>query len=416
MEGAARRFSSPPTALRQGPRGESDGPTVLYLDHVARWSGAEIALARLLAALDGRVTGHVLLGEDGELARRLERIPGVSVEVLAMDPELRDTRRAEIGIGRLRVRRLVSTARYVLLLRRRLHELKPDLVHTNSLKSALLGGLAGRLAGVPVLWHVRDRIAEDYLPRPAVWLVRVAARLLPTAVVANSASTLSTLPRRVPGAVLYNPVVPDIAPEPSVGSPKAERPLRVGVVGRLAEWKGQHVFLRAFAEAFPVGPEEAWLIGSAMFGETTYERSLRELADQLEITDRVVWRGFRDDVAAELAELDVLVHCSTTPEPFGQVIVEGMAAGLPVIAAAAGGPLEIISPGVDGFLTPPGDVAALAQAMRELADDPQRRIQLGEAARRSSQRFSPSAAADRIESVYLGILGCVPSASGLPVR
>ena len=301
---------------------------MVYVDHVARWSGGEVALARLLEALKGQVQAHVILGEDGELVAALEAIDGVTVEVMPMDEGLRDTRRGQVVPGRLPLRTATTLARYVWRLRRRLRELKPDLVHTNSLKAALYGGLAGRLAGVPVLWHVRDRIADDYLPRPAVRLVRLASRWIPTAVVTNSVNTLSTLPAGIRASVLYNPVVPDIAPAPAPPRQAVDRPLRVGVLGRLAEWKGQHVFLEAFAKAFPDGREEAWLVGSAMFGETEYEERLRVLAATLGIADRVVWRGFRDDVDAELRELDILVHCSVTPEPFGQVVVEGMAAGL----------------------------------------------------------------------------------------
>lgn len=373
---------------------------VVYLDHVARWSGGEIALARLLEALDGDVEAHVILGEDGDLVAALEAIDGVTVEVLPMEAGLRDTRRGQVVPGRLPFRTLSMLTRYVWTLRGRLRELRPDLVHTNSLKSALYGGVAARLARVPVLWHVRDRIADDYLPRPAVRLVRLASRWIPNAVVTNSVSTLGTLPAGVRASVLYNPVVPDIAPEPAAPRPVTDRPVRVGVLGRLAEWKGQHVFLEAFARAFPDGEEQAWLVGSAMFGEESYERRLHDLADTLGIAGRVVWRGFRDDVPAELRELDVLVHCSITPEPFGQVVVEGMAAGLPVVAARAGGPLEIISEGHDGLLIEPEDVEGLADALVRLRDSAELRLSLGEAARVSSQRFSPLAAAQRISLVY----------------
>ena len=373
---------------------------MVYVDHVARWSGGEVALARLLEALKGQVQAHVILGEDGELVAALEAIDGVTVEVMPMDEGLRDTRRGQVVPGRLPLRTATTLARYVWRLRRRLRELKPDLVHTNSLKAALYGGLAGRLAGVPVLWHVRDRIADDYLPRPAVRLVRLASRWIPTAVVTNSVNTLSTLPAGIRASVLYNPVVPDIAPAPAPPRQAVDRPLRVGVLGRLAEWKGQHVFLKAFAKAFPDGREEAWLVGSAMFGETEYEERLRVLAATLGIADRVVWRGFRDDVDAELREVDILVHCSVTPEPFGQVVVEGMAAGLPVVAARAGGPLEIISHGHDGLLVEPGDADTLAEVLTMLAASPETRIALGAAARDSSRRFSPAAAAQRISLVY----------------
>lgn len=383
-----------------------DAPTVrrvVYLDHVARWSGGEIALARLLDALDGRVQAHVILAEPGDLVTALER-RGATVEVLPLDRRIRDARREDMRPRRLPVKDALLLARYVVTLRRRLRELAPDLVHTNSLKSAFYGALAARLAGVPVIWHIRDRIADDYLPTPAVRLVRAAARWLPDAVITNSASTLSTLPAGVHGRVVYNNVVADDTPARTATAASGDRPFRIGMVGRLAEWKGQHVFLAAFSRAFPDDASEAWIIGSAVFGEDAYEDHLRTLAATLGIADRVVWRGFRADIASELDEIDVLVHCSITPEPFGQVVVEGMAAGLPVIAARAGGPVEIITDGTDGLLTEPGMVAELADALQYLASSPQARAALGAASARSSRRFGPTAAAAGVEAVYDEVL------------
>jgi glycosyltransferase involved in cell wall biosynthesis len=140
-----------------------------------------------------------------------------------------------------------------------------------------------------------------------------------------------------------------------------------------------------------------------MFGEASYEAELRRLTRSLGIQDRVEFRGFREDVWAELAELDILVHCSITPEPFGQVISEGMAAGLPLVAAAAGGPADLVTDGVDGLLTPPGDPERLALALRQLADDSHLRASLSSRARRTSRKFAP----DRIAHHLLAIYGTV---------
>lgn len=386
---------------------DSERLRVVYLDHVARLSGAEIALSRLLPALRDDVDAHVILGEDGPLVQRL-RDGGATVEVLAMDERLRDVRKDTVRPGIANVIALWRTLRYVWILRKRLRELQPHMVHTNSLKAAIYGGFAGRLAGIPVVWHVRDRIAPDYLPWPAVLAVRALAMLLPTAVITNSSATRETVRWARRSSVVYNPVVPDIV-EP-VDVRRVSRTERnegyVGVVGRLAEWKGQHVFLEAFAKAFADEPRtRARLIGSAMFGEEDYEARLRRQVEDLGIADRVEFRGFREDVTAELADLSILVHCSITPEPFGQVVIEGMVSGVPVIASAAGGPAEIINDGVDGLLTPPGDVDALAEALRRLAYDRELRFRLGDAAQESAKRFSPESAATRLMAVYQSVLG-----------
>jgi glycosyltransferase involved in cell wall biosynthesis len=198
--------------------------------------------------------------------------------------------------------------------------------------------------------------------------------------------------------VTIDRVVAARSPEPATGG------IRAGIVGRLAPWKGQHIFLEAFARAFPSGDERAVIIGSAMFGEDGYGQALVDRVATLGLDGRVDFRGFRDDVVTELAQLDILVHASTIPEPFGQVVVEGMAAGLAVIAADAGGPREIVDDGVNGVLSPPGDVGTLARLLQDLASDPQRRRRLGDAGRRRAADFSPERVAAQVMTVYREVL------------
>jgi glycosyltransferase involved in cell wall biosynthesis len=368
---------------------------VVYLDHCARLSGGEIALARMLAALRHDVQAHVILGEDGPIVEQLEAA-GARVEVLAMSADLRDTRKDDVTAGGLSAGAVRDLGRYAVRLTSRLRALRPDLVHTNSLKASLYGGVCGRAARVPVLWHVRDRIATDYLPRPAVTMVRGLSRVLPSVVVVNSRSTGQTLPRS--STVVYD-VVADDAPA-AARRPRADGTLVVGMLGRLAEWKGQHVFLDAFAEAARGRRMTARLIGSAMFGEDEYEARLRAQVARLGIEDQVEFRGFRPDVAAELAELDVVVHASISPEPFGQVVIEAMAARRPVIAADAGGPSEVVHDGVDGLLVRPADVAGYAAAIARLADDGELRARLAEAGQRTSAGYRPAAVAEQMLAVY----------------
>jgi glycosyltransferase involved in cell wall biosynthesis len=377
---------------------------VVFVGHVARLSGGEIALARLLPALRADVDLHVILGEDGPVVERLRRF-GITAEVLPMPARLRDVRKDRIRASGLDLLALVRLPGYVRRLRRRIRALDADIVHTNTLKAALYGGLAARLAGVPAVWHVRDRIAVDYLPRGAVVLVRTASRILPSAIIANSQSTLDALPSMVRSRVLYNPiVVPDSVEQPAERPASTEHELTVGVVGRLAPWKGQNVFLDAFAAAFAGSPVRARIVGSALFGEDDYERSLREQTAQLGIADQVEFRGFREDVWAELAEIDILVHCSVTPEPFGQVVLEAMAARVPAIAARAGGPAELITDEVDGLLTAPGDVDELASALRRLHDDPELRQALASAGKKRSLEFTPERTAAQLLAVYRQIV------------
>jgi glycosyltransferase involved in cell wall biosynthesis len=277
-------------------------------------------------------------------------------------------------------------------------------VHTNSLKSGLYGSIAARMARVPVIWHLHDRLADDYLPRRAVTFMQRAVRALPTALVTNSEATLATVPQTPRGGavVVPNPVRPAAARD---GRDHVER---VGMVGRLAPWKGQNVFLEAFARAFPEGPVQATVVGAALFGEEPYEAELRELAEELGIADRVEFRGFRPDVGTELERLDVFVHASVVAEPFGQVILEAMAAGVPVAAAAGGGSSEIASDGHTALLHSPGDAGELADALQRLAADPTLRRRLSVAGRERAQDFGPEVVAERLGTLYDALAEVTP--------
>jgi glycosyltransferase involved in cell wall biosynthesis len=376
---------------------------VVYLDHCAQLSGAEISLLRLLPSLN-EVDAHVVLGEEGPLVSRLLRA-GISVEVLPMPAAARNLRRERLSQAPETIAAAVQAGIYAARLAHRLRHLRPDLVHTNSLKSALYGSVAAKAARVPVVWHLRDRLAEDYLPMFAVRIAGAGVSWLADGVIAISAATLETIrqeARRKLGeriAMIHDPVVLD--PRPRQGSTGS---LCFGIVGRIAPWKGQHVFLEAFARAFPHGAEQARIVGAPLFGEEVYEKDLRARASRLGLDGRVEFTGFNEDVAAELSQLDVLVHASVIPEPFGQVVIEGMTAGIPVLAANAGGPAEVIEDGRTGLLYDPGDADALAAAMKRAAAEPDLRRRLAQAGRAAAQAFAPDLIAEEVMRLYRLVL------------
>ncbi|WP_332673684.1 glycosyltransferase [Aromatoleum sp.] len=370
---------------------------VVYLDHVAQLSGGEIALLRLLPHLD-EVEPHVILAEDGPFADRLVQA-GISIEVLPMRESARNLRKERVTAGTLPLSVIGSTTAYTIRLAIHLRRLRPDVVHTNSLKSGIYGCVAARLAGVPAVWHIRDRISEDYLPKHAVRLVRLLTRHLPNFVIANSHSTMDTLDPHVSPIVVYS-VLPEVLIPPARYPMREPGEIVVGIIGRLAPWKGQDLVLRAFAEAFPTGPARCVLVGSPMFGEIEYEAWLHSLAKELGIHDRVDFRGFRNDVWSELWDMDILVHASLTPEPFGQVVLEGLAAGVAVVAADAGGPAEIVEHDVNGLLYAMGDSSALAKELHRLGTDSDLRLRLVAAGRATLAAYGPDAVVPRLESLY----------------
>jgi glycosyltransferase involved in cell wall biosynthesis len=363
---------------------------VVFIDHVARVSGAEIEVVRIIEAAAGDLEATVLLAEHGPLEARLQAA-GASVDVVPLSERTRGMKRRDIRAGTALGSAAVDVVHYGRRLSRRLRELRPDVVSVVSLKAGIYGSLAARLARVPPVWHLHDQISPGHISAQAVRPLRLFIATVPAAVVAPARAPLESIGKVRPGvrtAVIPNPV--PLPPQPVEIRPVLQR---VGMVGRLAPWKGQHVFLRAFAKAFPEASTTATIVGAAMFGEDAYAEELHALAKQLGIAQRVEFRGFRDDVQAELERLDLLVHASTLTEPFGTAIFEGMAAGLPVIAANSGGPSEYIRHGKDALLHTPGDVEGLAAAMHLAAGDHRLRLMLADAGRRRVEQFSPEAVA-----------------------
>ena len=388
-------------------------PRVLFVDHIAAMGGGEIALLNLVRALDrSRYEPVVLLMSDGPLRARLQDA-GIETHLFTLPDSIVHARKDGLGgSSLLRVKDGCRALGFCVSLARWIRAHGIALVHTNSLKSDFLGGLAGRLAGVPVVWHVRDRIENDYLPAKVVKAFRLAARWLPTRVVANSAATLQTvLPGNVP---LENPgeryrVVHDGTPWVELASSvfqSTEGPPVVGIVGRISPWKGQDVFLRAAAAVRKQLPDARFrIIGSALFDESAYEQSLHTLCRELDLEAVVEFVGFRADVMAAIGELDVLVHASTTGEPFGQVVIEAMVMGKPVIATRGGGVPEIVVDGGTGVLVPMGDAGAMAEALAGLLSDPARRAAMGRAGRqRVDACFRIERVAADVAAVYDGLL------------
>jgi glycosyltransferase involved in cell wall biosynthesis len=149
----------------------------------------------------------------------------------------------------------------------------------------------------------------------------------------------------------------------------------VGSFSRLSPWKGQHLLIEALVRLPGVG---ALLSGAPLFGEEAYAASLHERARALGVADRVRFLGQRDDVPLLMRCVDVVVHSPTAPEPFGRVVLEALLAGRPLVAARDGGTLEIVTDGENGLLFPPGDAAALADAVARLLADPAHAAALAE--------------------------------------
>jgi len=276
------------------------------------------------------------------------------------------------------------------------------VIHSNGIKTHLLSRLAGT-GGIPVVWHAHD----FYSQRPLVSHLLRWGRKRVAAVIAISEAVATDLRMVLPGTpvqVVYNAIdVKEFTPAAANGtrldelaglSPAAPETVRVGLVATYAKWKGQDVFLRAIAQIVSgrlKQPVRFYVIGGPIYhttGSQFSESELRSLARQLAVERHVGFIGFQEHLAPIYQALDVVVHASTQPEPFGLTIVEAMACARPVIVSRAGGAAELFTHDYDAIGVPPGDAAALAAAMSDLVHDPERRQRLAEnAVRTARERF-----------------------------
>lgn len=396
--------------------------TVLFIDHTAELGGGEIALLDLVANLDKtRYHPIVLLFSDGPLVGRLEKAC-IETHVMETDRRLVGARKNSLGVAALlRIKDLGGVARYAFRISRFIRSRKVDLVHTNSLKADVIGGFAARLARKPLIWHIRDRIEKDYLPGPAALLMRSLTRVIPHCVLANSEATLGTLrlPARKQSAAVYSGL--DLNAFDSSGVVACDESFHaplIGLIGRISRWKGQHVFLEAASIVRRRYPGARFrIVGAALFEEHDYEQEIRSLCESLGLDDCVEFTGFRSDIPQLIAGLDVLVHASISPEPFGQVVVQGMAGGKPVVATRGGGVTEIVLDGVNGLLVPMGDAPEMARAIGRLLEDPDEARKMGMRGRaRVEELFTIAHTARKVEHIYDRMLAVKGVRRSIPVE
>lgn len=372
-------------------------PKVLFLNGSGQPGGGEVALAQLAAAVPG---ARIVLFEEGA-ARRLFAERGLDVEVVSLPESVRrDSKESGVpGVGVV-----LGVLRHALGIARLSRGF--DVVHCNNQKSWVVGALATALSRRPVVWHLHDILTTEHFSRTKIRLAIGLSRWRGAKVVTNSDASREAFVAAGGDAsrieVLYNPVDPApfraALPIPgfkaSLGA--GEEPVW-GLFSRLASWKGQHVAIEALAR---LDRGHLVLVGAPLFGEEPWEAHLRSLVGSLGLESRVHFLGFRSDIPALLASVDGAIHASTVAEPFGLVILEAQLAGRPVVAAAAGGALEIVEHGVDGWLVPPGSPAALAEILAGWSRDPAAAAAVGAAARdRAAAKFDAAALSDRFRQI-----------------
>lgn len=282
--------------------------------------------------------------------------------------------RSGLRLGRQAARLLAEELPAATALTRLLRREKPHVVHLgNGLRANFDGLLACVVTRTPVICHVKG--FEKYTGRERWASRRIDVMVCMTEAVLRHCREHGLAPRAA--RVVYDALDEDwFRPRRERSEVRVElgvpidAPL-VGILGNIQAWKGQAVLVEAMgqlAEAFP--RLHCLIVGGAHRAGQSYARDLHRRVGELGLAERVHFTGFRDDVPDVLQALDIVVHASVRPEPFGRVILEGMALGKPVVAADAGGVPEIIEDGKSGWLVPPGDVDALAARLRRILSEP----------------------------------------------
>lgn len=420
---------------------------VLYFTPTGMIGGAEMVLLDLLDTLRAARPDwglKVVLGDDGPLASALAD-RRIGCQVLPLPPGV--SRLGDAGLsGRSGIAgRLGLLARgigaggsilaYIARLRRVVARERPDCVHTNGMKAHLLGTWATP-AAIPIVWHLHDYLGSRALmgkllrrvARHGVRGVAVSRSVeedarrtlggrVPILTVENAADVERFAPPGVDGAFLDAASGLDPAP---VGT------VRVGLVATFAMWKGHELFLEAASKVTHRAPARFYIVGGPIYrsaGSQVDLDSLRSRAIALGLGDRVGFAGHHPDPALALRALDVVVHASVRPEPFGRVIVEGMSCGKAVIAMNEGGAAGLIRDGEDALSCPPRDADALASRIARLIDDPGLRERLGRRAREATlERFDRRNLAEPWTRLYettqiprpVALAGDRPSATTAP--
>jgi len=397
--------------------------TVLFFEsHSGFFDGGQQSLYLLVKHLDRKRFRPILAGpEEGPLTRRLGEL-GVPTVIVRPDARLSRYGGAVLRDGMWgRTRLLLSYAAYSRRIRRIMKAERVEIVHCNSIRSLLTVGPVARAAGVPLIWHLR--IIHD-LGRWNRLALRLADRVM---VVSDRLKELFPAGRgsRDKFVTVYNGV--DVSAFEGAGNGsgmRAELGIEpgwqvVGTIGSITPRKGQLDFLRAAPRVIRALPQTKFvLVGEARGLEgQAYAERLRAYVAGEGLERHVIFAGWREDVARILSGLDLFVLPSLN-EGLPRVILEAMAASVPVIATRVCGNADLVVDGQTGLLVPPEEPDALASAVTRILGDPDLGRSMGRQGRRRVQKeFSLEASVRGVEAVIDTLLarhGDVRVATGDP--
>ncbi|WP_341731313.1 glycosyltransferase [Microcoleus sp. EPA2] len=360
---------------------------ILFLDQSGKPGGAELCLIDI--AKPYRDSCLVGLFVDGAFRKLLEQ-QQIPVEVLA-------TEAIKVRKESSLIQSLSSVTALLPLIAKVVQKARQyDLIYANTQKALVVGALASFFSRRPLVYHLHDILSTDHFSRTNLKVAVTLANRFASLVIANSqasqAAFLAAGGRSDIIDIVYNGFEPEVyqIDRSHVSQLKTQLELDgqfiVGHFSRLSPWKGQHILI----EALTYCPKDvtAILVGDALFGEQDYVQQLHKQVAELGLEERVKFLGFRSDIPQLMAICDLVAHTSIAPEPFGRVIVEAMLCGTPIVAAQSGGAMELIEPGINGFLVPPSKPQLLSEVINTCHNQPESTIAIAQSAyEMASRRF-----------------------------
>ncbi|NER20262.1 MAG: glycosyltransferase family 4 protein [Symploca sp. SIO1C2] len=381
---------------------------ILFLDQSGKPGGAELCLIDI--AKPYRDSCLVGLFADGTFRDLLEQ-QQIPVQVLTTQSlAIRKESSLVQGLGSIGqliplIARVVKTAS------------KYDLIYANTQKALVVGALASFFSRRPLVYHLHDILSTEHFSSTNLRLAVTLANRFASLVIANSQAAKAAFvaaggkPEII--EVVYNGFASEkyLAEESSLNHLRQNLGLDgqfvVGHFSRLSPWKGQHILLEALAHC----PDDvtAILVGDALFGEQDYVEHLHKQVAKLGLEQRVRFLGFRSDIVSLMTACDLIAHTSTAPEPFGRVIVEAMLCGKPVVAAEAGGAIELVETGKTGWLVTPGNPQQLAEVITTCRQQPEYVATIAkESQRQASQRFNLTNINQQINQLLGNLYSALP--------
>jgi len=361
---------------------------ILFLDQSGKLGGAELSLLDVVKPYKANCL--VGLFADGAFRDLLET-QGTPVQVLT-DQVIPVQKSGNLIQGLSSLRSLVPLIAQVAKIARHY-----DLIYANTQKALVVGAIASYFSRRPLVYHLRDILSADHFSftnrKIAVTLANQFAALVITNSRATQAAFVEAGGNLARTAVIYNGFQPDAyqVSEEQIFQTKQQLGWQdhfvVGHFSRLSSWKGQHVLIEALASC--TEDVVAIFVGEALFGEQEYVEQLHRQVTTLGLEARVKFLGFRSDVPSLMTACNLIAHTSTAPEPFGRVIIEAMLCGCPVVAAEAGGAVELVKPGQTGWLCPPNQPQKLAELIMTCRNQPVEANSIAQTAQREAfERFN----------------------------